>query len=63
MMFITPIPPTRSEIPAMPARRSVRVRLTELAVDAMVVWLVMVKSASDGWAMWWAASNSSSISW
>jgi hypothetical protein len=51
MMFMTPIPPTRSEIPAIPARRSVSVRLTELAVDAMAPWLVMVKSACAGSVM------------
>ena len=49
MMFMTPIPPTSSEMAAMPASNTVRVLSTEVAVDKSDCCVVMVKSASVGW--------------
>ena len=46
MMFMTPIPPTSSEMAAMPASSTVRVLLTEVAVVSSDSWLWIVKSAS-----------------
>ncbi len=48
MMFMTPMPPTSSEMPAIPPRRTVRVLSTEVAVLTSDVSGVMVKSASAG---------------
>ena len=63
MMFMTPIPPTSSEMPAMPPSRTVSVLSTEVAVDSSDCWLVMVKSALVGVVMWCRLSSSSSASW
>ena len=59
MMFMTPMPPTSSEMAAMPASSTVSVLSTELAVSSIWVWEVMVKSASAGLVMPCRASNSS----
>ncbi len=59
MMFMTPMPPTSSEMAAMPASSTVRVLSTELAVSSIWVWEVMVKSASAGSVMPCRASSSS----
>jgi hypothetical protein len=58
MMFITPIPPTSSEIPATPPSSTVRVLFTELEAAASCCWVVMVKSAPVGVVMPWRASSS-----
>jgi hypothetical protein len=63
MMFITPIPPTSKEMPAMPPSRMVSVRSTEVAVDTSDCGEAMVKSASAGVVIWWSASSSASASW
>ena len=49
MMFMTPMPPTSSEIPAIPPRRTVRVRSTEVAVVTRDCSEAMVKSARSCW--------------
>jgi hypothetical protein len=41
MMFMIPIPPTRSEIEAMPARSSVSTSLTELTVPRSWSWVLV----------------------
>ena len=46
MMFMTPMPPTSSEIPAMPPSRTVSVWSTEVAVEISDCSEAMVKSAS-----------------
>ena len=38
-MFMTPIPPTSSEMAAMPASSTVSVLSTEVAVDSSDCWL------------------------
>ena len=45
MMFMTPMPPTSSEIAAMPPSSTVRVREVLVAVSTSDSWLLMVKSA------------------
>ena len=45
MMFMTPMPPTSSEIAAMPPSRTVSVLSVDVAVASSDCWLVMVKSA------------------
>ena len=49
MMFITPMPPTSSEMPAMPPSSTVSVLSTEVAVLRRDCSGVMVKSASAAW--------------
>ena len=39
MMFITPMPPTRSEMPATAPRRKVRVLVVDVAVDTRLASL------------------------
>ena len=46
MMFMMPMPPTTSEMPAMAPRRMVSVRLTSLAVAVRSFWVWTVKSSS-----------------
>ena len=58
MMFMTPMPPTSSEMPAMPPRRIVNVRSTEVAVERTDCSDVIVKSASDAVVMSCAARSS-----
>ena len=62
MMFMTPIPPTSSEMPATPASRMVRVWSTEVAVVTSDASEVMVKSASAAVVMPCRASSSWSAS-
>ena len=45
MMFMMPIPPTASEMPAMPPRKMVRVSATSVAAARVSCWLVTVKSS------------------
>ena len=63
MMFITPMPPTSSEMPAMPPSRTVSVLSTEVAVLTSEVSGVMVKSASVESVMACRLSSSASASW
>ena len=63
MMFITPMPPTSSEMPAMPPSSTVRVLSTEVAVATSECSGVMVKSAAAALVMAWRASSSASASW
>ena len=63
MMFITPMPPTSNEMPAMPPSRMVRVWSTEVAVDTSDACEAMVKSASEAAVIPWRASSSVSASW
>ena len=44
MMFMTPMPPTSSEMPATPASRTVRVFDVAVAAWTSDCWLVMEKS-------------------
>ena len=48
MMFMTPIPPTKSEIPATAPSSSVNVPVTVLTVSRIELGLKIVKSASAG---------------
>ena len=63
MMFMTPMPPTRRLMPAMPLSRMVSVRSTEVAVEMSDCDEVMVKSASATEVMPWRAESSWSASW
>ncbi len=45
MMFMIPMPPTSSEIEAMPPSRRVSSPLTELTVPSSWAWSAMVKSS------------------
>ena len=45
MMFITPMPPTTSEMPAIAPRKTVKVVVTLVAVDSMSVCDCTVKSS------------------
>ena len=47
MMFMIPMPPTISEIEAMPPRRSVSVPLIDEAASSSCVWSKMSKSSSS----------------
>ena len=47
MMFMTPTPPTSSEIAAMPVSSTVSVLLVEFAVSTSDSWVAMLKSASS----------------
>jgi len=62
MMFMTPMPPTSSEIAAMPPSRTVRVLFVEFAVSTSDCWLLTVKSA-DAAVTPWALSSRAFISW
>ena len=44
MMFMMPMPPTRSETAAMPAKRKEKVRVVSSNVARSVDWLRMLKS-------------------
>ncbi len=44
MMFMTPMPPTSSEIPAIPPSSTVRVRSVAVAASTIDSWLVTLKS-------------------
>jgi hypothetical protein len=48
MMFMTPIPPTSSEMAATAPSRVVKTWLVELEADRMVPWLITRKSAFWG---------------
>ena len=56
MMFMTPMPPTSSEIAAMPPSRTVRVREVLVAVSTIDSWLLMLKSASSAVTPWLVSS-------
>ncbi len=47
MMFMIPIPPTRSEMLAIAARRSVITSVVAVAVSARSVWSRIVKSSAS----------------
>ena len=59
MMFITPIPPTSSEMPAMLPSRSESVLLTSVAASIRSSWLWITKSGS---VVSWRKSSSSLMS-
>ena len=64
MMFMIPIPPTRSETAAMPPRSRVIVRATPSKVAMMSAWLRMVKSlSSPAVTRWRVRSSVSTSSW
>ena len=46
MMFMMPIPPTSSEIPATPPRKIVNTLRIVVAVSRKLCWVKMVKSSS-----------------
>ncbi len=56
MMFITPIPPTRSEIAATSPRRVVKTLLVELDVSSSDPWLSTLKPGSDVFVILWRSS-------
>ena len=60
MMFMTPIPPTKSEIPATAPSSSVNVPVTVLTVARIELGLKIVKSASAG-VTWWRAPSIAEI--
>ena len=63
MMFITPIPPTRSEMPAIPPSRTVSVLSTDVAVLTRDVSGMMVKSALAVVVTECRLRSSASVSW
>ena len=63
MMFMTPIPPTRRETPATPARSSVSVALVESRVLRTCSWVVVRKSACVGSVIPWVFSRRLFTSW
>ena len=63
MMFITPIPPTSSEMMAMPASISAIVVSTLLAALSRDCWVAMLKSAEELSVMPCRFSISASVSW
>ena len=63
MMFITPMPPTSREMAAIPASSTVSVLSTDVAVDRIDDWVVMLKSAWVGMVIWWVPSRSELASW
>ena len=63
MMFITPMPPTSSEMMAMPASISVMVLSTEVAADRIDCSVAIEKSALAGVVMPWRLSSRPSASW
>jgi len=63
MMFITPMPPTSSEIAAMPASNTVSVLSTDVAAAQQRLLVVIVKSALAAVVMLCMASSSVSASW
>ncbi len=63
MMFITPMPPTSREMAAIPASRTVSVLSTDVAVDRIDDWVVMVKSAWVGMVIWCVPRSSELASW
>jgi len=62
MMFITPMPPTSSEMPATPASSRVSAVLVASRVLRIDAWVVMVKSAWAGSVIRWVCSSRSSTS-
>ena len=63
MMFITPMPPTRSAIAAMPASMTVSVLSTDVAASRIDCWVAIEKSAFLGFETWCALSSSRFASW
>ena len=63
MMFITPMPPTSSEITAMPPSITVIVWSTEVAAVRIDSWVAIEKSASAESVMPWRLSRAASTSW
>ena len=63
MMFMTPMPPTISEMAAIPPRRIVSVWSTEVLAAISDASEVMVKSASVGLVIPCSSSSRWSASW
>ena len=63
MMFMTPMPPTSSEMTAMPASISVIVWSTEVAADSIDSCVAIEKSALEDVVMPWRFRSSVSASW
>ena len=62
MMFMMPMPPTSSEMAAMPASSRVRVRALSSWAEAVSLRLRIEKSSgAPGWMPW--RSRSSSVTW
>ena len=59
MMFMIPIPPTTSEMPAIAPSTRVRMPVIWLAAESRSCWLVTWKSAWAGSEMWWESSRMS----
>ena len=57
MMFMIPMPPTRSEIEAIPASSRVSRSLTPLTVVSSWAWSAIVKSSVPPGAMLWRVSS------
>ena len=62
IMFMIPMPPTTSEIPAIDPSSTVSVLVTVDSVDAISAWFMIRKSASAESAMPCRASRSASMS-
>ena len=63
MMFITPMPPTSSEMIAMPPSITVSVSSTELAAVRIDCWVAIEKSALAAVVIWCVLSRSAFASW
>ena len=63
MMFMTPIPPTSSEMTAIPASMTVRVLSTALDAARIDCWVAIEKSALLAVVTWWVLSNKALVSW
>ena len=61
MMFMIPIPPTTSEIDAMPARSAVRIAVTLPTVLRSCAWFVIEKSSASAAASSWRVRSSAVI--
>jgi len=62
MMFITPMPPTSSEIAAIPPSSAVRTPVNSSATWTSAAWVLTVKSASAS-VTWWLARSAVFTSW
>ena len=60
-MFMIPIPPTRREIEAIPAKSRVSVSLTPLTVPSSWAWVAIEKSSTP-FVMPWRCSSVAVIS-
>ncbi len=63
MMFMMPIPPTRSEIPAMPPKKMVNTPVIVPAMSRKFCWVKIVKSSTPIGDWWRARRMPDTSSW